>query len=159
MQEQSLALLCIERVLFVRFFFYFCAWIFTAAAPYLTHNLWEKKFQIFLYALKRLNNRATTMMEFIRDFYALIRSASKFYNSPSRKQRRVSRNISVRESPFSIEQGQGCSHRGNPGYTHLNVAFDPPHALFSLGRRRVRFVQRSDCRVASTPELQDAIRK
>lgn len=88
------------------------------------------------------------MIEFIRDSHQ-----SEFYNSSSRTQRRVSRNISVRGSPFSIEQGQGCSHRGNPGYTHLNVAFDPPHALFSLGRRRVRFVQRSDCRVASTPEL------
>lgn len=68
--------------------------------------------------------------------------------------------IAIILSVHDHEQGQGCSHRAATEYTHLNVAFDLPHALFSLGGDAS--VLRNDRTVASRRRrnyVRDAIRK
>lgn len=169
MQEQSLALLLHRTCTICSVFLstFVCEFLRPRYSPlppslltrYLSRITYEKESFEFL-SPRRESILATTMTEFIRDFWARVGVLQLVEQKIASRLAKHQRNI--RESPIlDWARPRVCSHRGNPRYTHLNVAFDPPHALFSLGWRRVRFVQRSDCRVASTPELrtENAIRK
>lgn len=107
--------------------------------PRITVAFGLKEFE-YLWSLWQLQN---SQKKFIRVFPSFALS----YTSSSRNSSNclAEHQESVPSARYPVPQSSKAKDpptAANGRYTHLNVAFNLPHALFSLGGRRIRFVER-----------------